>query len=257
MSPEYPYPTQFQECLTATTFFMRTAEKYGIDPARIIIAGDAIGGMLAAYVVQELVRKPHLPKPHAQILISPMVQCLDFNLPSYQQNHFVPILPRRVFLVFLLHYITKSQTVLEYLYNDLFVPQNVTTKVQKWLNLDHNPRELQMRGPIQEISPPTSPSDSIDFILKLLPKATIRPLLAEDDIFPRLPETFILTCEFDLLRDDGLLYKKRLEDNGVRVSWCHLKNGFHGILYFFNHWFLSFPCAGVGVDSILKYIKSL
>uniref|UniRef100_A0A669R521 Alpha/beta hydrolase fold-3 domain-containing protein n=1 Tax=Phasianus colchicus TaxID=9054 RepID=A0A669R521_PHACC len=57
------------------------------------------------------------------------------------------------------------------------------------------------------------------------------PLLAEDAVV----QSFILTCEYDVLRDDGLLYKKRLEDNGVRVTWCHLEDGFHGIISLYDY----------------------
>ncbi|KAL8198547.1 UNVERIFIED_CONTAM: hypothetical protein K2H54_015627 [Gekko kuhli] len=255
LSPEYQYPTQFREYLSAVTFFMKTAEKYGVDPAQIVICGESLGGLLAAYVVQELVKRPRLPKPRAQVLICPLVQFLDFNLPSYQQNHFVPIMPCRVFLLFILRYIAMSSTVLEYLESDSLFPKEMIMKCQKWLHSDRIPTELQIRGPVQEISPPTSPFHGIDS--KASCKSELNPLLAEDDVISRLPDTFILTCEFDILRDDGLLYKKRLEDSGVHVSWCHLKDGFHGVFYFFSHWFLSFPCSGVGVDHILKYIKSL
>lgn len=236
---------------------MKNAEKYGIDPAQVIISGDSSGGMLAAYVVQELVKRPHLPKPHAQILISPLTQCLDFNLPSYQQNHFVPLIPRRVLLSFVMWYVSKNKTVLEFLQNGFFISNVLVRKYQKLICLDDSPEEWPMGGPVQETSPDTSPFQNINSLNKTLCDSTINPLLAEDDVFSRLPDTFILTCEFDLLRDDGLLYKKRLEDNGVHVSWCHLQDGFHGAFYFFNHWFLTFSCSGVGVDSILKYIKSL
>ncbi|NXU29577.1 ADCL4 protein, partial [Thalassarche chlororhynchos] len=65
-------------------------------------------------------------------------------------------------------------------------------------------------------------------------------LPSEDAIIQQLPESFILTCEYDVLRDDGLLYKKRLEDNGVRVTWYHLEDGFHGIINSFKSDWLSF-----------------
>ncbi|XP_077168156.1 arylacetamide deacetylase-like 4 [Paroedura picta] len=257
LAPEYQYPTQFKECLSATTFFMKTAEKYGVDPTQVIISGDSFGGTLAAYVVQKLVKRPQVPRPRAQILIGPCIQSLDFNLPSYQQNHFVPIVPCRVFLLFASWYLADSTTVLEYLYKDLFTPEDAMTKCQKWLHLDRIPEEFQMKKPCQEISALPSPACNIDFLIKNLYKSTFSPLLNEKDIFPHLPDAFILTSEFDLLRDDGLLYKKRLEDNGVQVTWRHLKDGFHGVLYFFNHWFLAFPCSAVAVDHIVGYIKRL
>ena len=83
------------------------------------------------------------------------------------------------------------------------------------------------------------------------------PLLAEDAVVHQLPESFILTCEYDVLRDDGLLHKKRLEDNGVRVTWCHLEDGFHGIISLYDYGGLSFPSGKRGLDSVVNFLKGL
>ncbi|XP_066838388.1 arylacetamide deacetylase-like 4 isoform X2 [Anser cygnoides] len=72
-----------------------------------------------------------------------------------------------------------------------------------------------------------------------------------------LPESFILTCEYDVLRDDGLLYKKRLEDNGVRVTWYHLEDGFHGIISLYDYGGFSFPSGKRGLDSVVNFLKGL
>ena len=45
-----------------------------------------------------------------------------------------------------------------------------------------------------------------------------------------LPPTFVVTCEFDALRDHGVFYALRLREAGVRVKWEHYKGGFHGVL---------------------------
>uniref|UniRef100_A0A8C0IWH5 Alpha/beta hydrolase fold-3 domain-containing protein n=1 Tax=Chelonoidis abingdonii TaxID=106734 RepID=A0A8C0IWH5_CHEAB len=52
LAPEHTYPAQYEDCLTATTHFMKTAEDYGVDPTCIIISGDSAGGNLAAAVYQ-------------------------------------------------------------------------------------------------------------------------------------------------------------------------------------------------------------
>lgn len=56
------------------------------------------------------------------------------------------------------------------------------------------------------------------------------PLLAKQGVLGRTPRAYILTCEYDVLRDDGLMYTRRLQDAGVAVSSQHYDDGFHGAL---------------------------
>lgn len=56
------------------------------------------------------------------------------------------------------------------------------------------------------------------------------PLMADD--VSNVPPAFILTAEHDVLRDDGLLYAKRLQDSNVPVTLLHIENGFHAMFSF-------------------------
>ena len=60
----------------------------------------------------------------------------------------------------------------------------------------------------------------------------LAPLLAES--LENLPHAYILTAEFDTIRDDGLLYKKRLEESNVKVTWDHYEDGWHGMITMFE-----------------------
>ena len=54
------------------------------------------------------------------------------------------------------------------------------------------------------------------------------PLMAKD--LSGLPPAYILTCQNDTLRDDGIWYSQRLRDAGVKVTLTNMECGIHGFL---------------------------
>uniref|UniRef100_A0A8C8S432 Alpha/beta hydrolase fold-3 domain-containing protein n=1 Tax=Pelusios castaneus TaxID=367368 RepID=A0A8C8S432_9SAUR len=254
LAPEHPYPTQFWDCLTATEHFMTTAEEYGVDPTRIIICGDSSGGTLTTAVCQTLVNRRDLPKVRAQIILYPFLQGLDFNLPSYQQNGLVPFLLRERTLTLGMQYLNKDLSLMKDVLDGCHVPEDLKQKFRKWLSPDNIPMEFKIRGYKPHV--PASYSEKLHVLAKAVFETIFSPLLAEDAIICQLPETFILTCEYDVVRDDGLLYKKRLEDNGVPVTWYHVEDGFHGAVYYFDGCF-SFQCGRKALDNVIKFIKGI
>ncbi|KFP84900.1 Arylacetamide deacetylase-like 4, partial [Acanthisitta chloris] len=228
LAPKHPFPAQFEDCLTATIHFLRTAQDHGVDPSRVVICGDSSGGALTAAVSQALGYRRDVPKLRAQILIYPFLQSVDFDLPSYQQNANIPVLLRERTVVLGLKYLNIDLSVIKEVFKGCHLPEDMKLKYQKWVSADHIPEEFKTRG--------YKPSPTHPFSKETYTKAKIMfdpvfsPLLCEDSVIAQLPETFILTCEFDVLRDDGLLYKKRLEDHGIKVTWCHLQEGIHGTM---------------------------
>ncbi|NWH31401.1 ADCL4 protein, partial [Chloropsis hardwickii] len=249
LAPEHPFPAQFEDCLTATIHFLSTAQDHGVDPSRIVICGDSSGGTLTAAVAQALVNRRDLPKLRAQILIYPFLQCADLNLPSYQQNERDPILPKERILGFGFKYANLDLGLIEEVFKGCHISEDRRLKYQKWVSPDYIPQEFKTRG--YKPSPTYLPSKEICEVAECVLDPVFSPLLAEDSVIAQLPETFILTCEFDVLRDDGLLYKKRLEDHGIKVTWCHLQEGFHGTV------FLAFFGRVVGFRSGIKGLEKI
>ena len=70
------------------------------------------------------------------------------------------------------------------------------------------------------------------------------PLAAED--LSGLPQTLILTAEFDPLRDEGIEYARRLDDAGVAVEHVHVPDQMHGFLLLGR----VIPRAGALVDRV-------
>ncbi|NWV13618.1 ADCL4 protein, partial [Ptilonorhynchus violaceus] len=225
LAPEHKYPAQTLECLAATVHFLKAAETYGVDPARVIVCGDSVGGTYAASVCQELKHRTDIPKIRAQVLIYPFLQALNFNLPSHQKNAAVAFLSRGLTVHYILKYLNKDCSLKEQVLTGSHVPESMNLKYKKWINPDLIPEVFKL-GYKPPLPAPFLPQ--VHEKVQELFEPRVSPLLAEDAVVCGLPDTCIVTCEHDVLRDDGLLYKKRLEDNNVRVTWHHVEKGFHG-----------------------------
>uniref|UniRef100_A0A674G952 Alpha/beta hydrolase fold-3 domain-containing protein n=1 Tax=Taeniopygia guttata TaxID=59729 RepID=A0A674G952_TAEGU len=232
LAPEQKYPAQTLECLTATQHFLKTAETYGVDPARIIVCGDSVGGTFTATVCQELGHRTDIPKIRAQVLIYPYLQALNFNLPSHQKNAAVAFLTRERAVRYILKYLNKDCSLKEPILAGSHVPESINSKYRKWINPDLIPDAFKVgyKPPLPALFSPQVHQE-----VQELFEPRVSPLLAEDAVVCGVPDTCIVTCEHDVLRDEGLLYKKRLEDNNVRVTWHHVEKGFHSALGFFGY----------------------
>lgn len=64
-------------------------------------------------------------------------------------------------------------------------------------------------------------------LLKKLYLPEVSPLLADD--LTRLPKTYLAVCEWDTLRDEGLLYAQRLKESGIHVHVDFYEDAYKGI----------------------------
>ena len=58
------------------------------------------------------------------------------------------------------------------------------------------------------------------------------PSLAYNHKLCGLPPTYVITCQYDVIRDYGHMYVTRLWNSGVRVVHNHIEGTFHGTLSF-------------------------
>ncbi|XP_054857541.1 arylacetamide deacetylase-like 3 [Eublepharis macularius] len=253
LGPEHAHPAQHEDCLSAVEYLLKEARNYGVDPNRIILAGDSGGATFASSVCQNLLSRKDIPKIQAQLLFYPFLQAVDVTLPSYQQNYFAPILFKERAIKLALRFLTEEMVDFKGVMKNAHVPDDVSVKYRKWISADHIPEEFKKRGYVPIVPAPFS--EKLYKLTEICFQPTFCPLLAEDHIVQQLPETFLLTCEYDVLRDDGLLYKKRLEDNGVPVTWLHLKKGFHGILFNNDLMFFQYKEAEHAMKHIVDFIQ--
>ncbi|NXE09586.1 AAAD deacetylase, partial [Lophotis ruficrista] len=232
LAPKYHFPVQFEDVYSVTKFFLQSSvlSQYGVDPARVCVAGDSAGGNLAAAVAQQLLEDSEVEtKLKAQALIYPALQTLDMDLPSFRENANKPLLSKSLMIKFLSEYFTSDPSLREAMASNRHVPVELSHLFQfvNWSNW--LPEEMKKD---HVYTSPTygSPELAQKYPGFLDPRAA--PLLVSDAQLRGLPLTYILTCEHDVLRDDGVMYARRLQAAGVPVTHDHAKDAFHGAMMF-------------------------
>ena len=74
LAPKFKFPTAVEDCYDAYIWAYEGAKYWKVDPARVFIAGDGIGGTMAS-VVSMMIRDRKAPQPAGQILMYPLTDC--------------------------------------------------------------------------------------------------------------------------------------------------------------------------------------
>lgn len=82
LAPEHPFPAAVDDTMTAWRYAVATAPSWGIDPHRIVVAGDSAGGNLAASLALQL--RGAEVQPALQALIFPVTDMTSKH-PSYRE----------------------------------------------------------------------------------------------------------------------------------------------------------------------------
>ena len=82
-APEHRYPVAIEQAYAATSYISKHAEEFGVDRTRLAVAGDSVGGNMAA-VVALLAKQRSGPKISGQLLFYPVTNA-DFESGSYKQ----------------------------------------------------------------------------------------------------------------------------------------------------------------------------
>jgi len=171
LAPEHRFPAGPDDCLAATRWAAAHAAELGIDPARILLAGDSAGGTMAA-VTALRVRDEGGPELCGQMLLYPVTDYHTPGTPSYAENADGYGLTRDTMKWFWGHYL-------------------------------NDPAEAEN------------------------PHAC--PLRARD--FSGLPPAFVMSAEYDPLRDEAELYGQPLRAAGVPTEITRRAGMNHGFLF--------------------------
>lgn len=196
-----------------------------------LVSGDSAGGNLAAAVVLRLRNDKFTPKPKLQVLVYPSLQATDFNTPSMMYNKHGPFLTQRNTV----HY--KSLYLFGHPYHEEMqrvnnhtspnYKQNIGKGLLNHSYLPQNDEVMRAYKPLGDnFGNVTFWNENKETYLN----PYFSPLHADD--LSKLPNAYISTCQFDVLRDDGFFYAGRLKKAGVEVTHINLHVCFHGWMSF-------------------------
>ncbi|XP_072320233.1 arylacetamide deacetylase isoform X2 [Eucyclogobius newberryi] len=259
LAPPHHFPEPYEDVYRVVKRFLQKEilAQYSVHPGRIAVSGDSAGGNLAAAVTQQLLNDPEQQVYFkAQGLLYPVMQALDLKTPSYQQNQDMPLLPRTLMVRFWSQYFTsdkklfkemmanthnspESSTLLKFVNWSAFLPERYQNQYNYSapVVMQADGKAVHKRGQWRSIADPRA-----------------SPLLVPDSALHALPKTYVLTCEFDVLRDDGVMYVTRLRTAGVDVTHQHYEGGFHGAMMF-TVWPTDFLIAHLMTDNFVSWLQ--
>ncbi len=115
LAPEAPFPAAVEDAIGAFLWLQKHPDQLelgvAIDPARVIVAGDSMGGNLAAVASQAL-REHDVPSPALQVLLYP---ALDFTMQHASHREFADgyLLTHQLMTWFRSHYLTDESQRLD------------------------------------------------------------------------------------------------------------------------------------------------
>jgi len=82
-SPEAQFPVSVEQCYAATKYVGENGKEIGLDPSRLALAGDSVGGYTTA-VVAQLAKERNGPAIRHQVLMYPVTDS-SMSQPSYEE----------------------------------------------------------------------------------------------------------------------------------------------------------------------------
>uniref|UniRef100_A0AC35UGX1 Abhydrolase_3 domain-containing protein n=1 Tax=Rhabditophanes sp. KR3021 TaxID=114890 RepID=A0AC35UGX1_9BILA len=231
LAPKHTYPGPVEECLKVATLFCEQIYKeYGIDREKIAIMGDSAGACLSTVISRRLANagKNYFK---AQILIYPVVS-FDFQTPSFQHHYkeypLTGLLNAGLLARWMLLYIgipATNENVQKVIKNR-HISEEIRNNPSISDSLDINYLPSTFREPEKYTKEQSTPCPELSALYK--PHPDFCPLIAEEK--GNSPNAMVITCGFDILASEGILYARKLQRSGVVCNHKHYPAAYHGII---------------------------
>ncbi|CAF1090911.1 unnamed protein product, partial [Didymodactylos carnosus] len=260
LSPGVRYPDAIDDSVRVTRYILQHSQKYNVDLTRVFLAGDSAGANLAIIVERRLRNELFYPI-RAEILLYPLMQLVNYMLPSYQKYLKYELLSvvTEDFLYQVPNYYLNTTFERSKLFKNQHLSKQDLNKFysiinKQWLNQsDINDRSYDSNKPLSDDYYITSTNECHPDTSKLF-HDDISPLLSSTNIISQTPSTFLVSCEYDVLLSDSLLYWKRLKDAHVEVEYRHYYI-FHGAMTFVD-WPVTFTDAFEIIEDSAEFIRN-
>lgn len=228
-SPEYPYPVPVNDCIAVFKYVTDNPKEFRIDPLRVAIGGDSAGGNMAASIALQ-----HRERIAMQFILVPVLQMFNFKTTSFIENayYFKDSINNPMSIVFVTNYLGISPVY----YKDFLNNNHTSPRLKRSQNASLVDQRLWMKRDLVRNKPLIEDSNKdLNFgnvelsnnIESLITDPFVAPLMANNSLLQHLPEAYIVTCGYDFIRDDGVMYAERLKSAGTKVIHKHYSAGFH------------------------------
>ncbi|PIC33143.1 hypothetical protein B9Z55_013232 [Caenorhabditis nigoni] len=241
LSPETVFPGGILDCEAAIDYFFDNASiQFGVNTSKIVIMGDSAGGNLATVIAQRRAARNASPALAGQVLIYPLLQMADMQTISYRYFHsrlsgYALVDPESVAYYYMFYAgidMDEKAYLIPSVISNGHVAKDLKPEVEEMMShriviestRNYRNHSISERWEIERNF------EAQDLMRPFLTNPDFSPLMRKD--LSNLPPTMVLTCEFDVLRDEGLIYAQRLEAAGVPTTTINYENGFHAMLNF-------------------------
>ncbi|XP_055996529.1 arylacetamide deacetylase-like isoform X1 [Ostrea edulis] len=252
-APEHVYPVTLDECRRVTWATLAGKSRFPIHPSYVILAGDEAGGNMAASLATEFRSKIFM-----QILLNPMLQMFDFLTPSYQDHQEVLTgitSPSRSAVQWLMYSGGSVGWFPALLQNAHRFPSPEIMKHQTYLDSNtYLPSHLKLTKS-KSVQSKAYDSSVSNALKASITSESLCPALTNNVI--GVPNTYIVTSQFDVFRDEAVMYISRLHKHSAsKVKLKHYKKAFHGFFPFAGNkgWF-QFKVSDEALQDLTEFIS--